>query len=127
MARAKIILIVAAVVEFIFRGLPAFVGSRMIANVFGLEYIEGALVYVHPFGALMLAFGVMFFVASRDPVKHKIAIDIGIVRYALGIVSYVVTFAMLGALATFWWIQLIVDVALLILLIFSLPRAATAE
>ena len=123
MARAKIILIVAAVVEFIFRGLPAFVGSRMIANVFGLEYIEGALVYVHPFGALMLAFGVMFFVASRDPAKHKIAIDIGIVRYALAIVSYFITLAMLKSLATFWWIQLIFDVALLILLIFSRPRA----
>ena len=124
---AKIILIIAAFVEFILRGLPALFGSQFIAELFGLEYIEGALYYVHPFGALMLVFGVMFFMASRDPVKFKFVIDMGILRYALAIVSYVITLLMLGSMSLFWWIHLIIDAVLLILFIISRPKAEKAE
>lgn len=124
---AKIILIIAAFVEFVFRGLPALFGSQSIAELFGLEYIEGALYYVHPFGALMLVFGVMFFMASKDPVKFKFVIDMGILRYALAIVSYVITLLMLGSMSLFWWIHLIIDAVLLILFIISRPKAEKAE
>jgi len=123
---AKIILIIAAIVEFIFRGLPAFFGSQAIANLFGLEYIEGALVYVHPFGALMLVFGVMFFIASKDPVKYKFIVDMGILRYALALVSYFITLAMLGSLTLFWWIHLVIDLVLLVLFILARPKEAKA-
>jgi hypothetical protein len=123
---AKTVLLIASIIEFIFRGLPAFFGSQAIADLFGLEYIPGALVYAHPFGALMLVFGVMFYVASRDPLKYKFVVDIGILRYALAIVSYFVTLLMLGSLAFFWWIHLVVDVILLILFIFSRPKEVQA-
>lgn len=119
---AKIVLLIAAIIEFIFRGLPAFFGSERIANLFGLEYIEGSLVYVHPFGALMLVFGVMFFIASRDPVKYRFVISMGILRYALAFVSYIITLIMLGSLATFWWIHWVIDLILLILFIISRPK-----
>jgi hypothetical protein len=124
---AKIVLIIAAVVEFVFRGLPAFFASAPVAKLFGLEYIPGALVYTHPFGALMLVFGVMFFVASKDPAKHKLIFDVGILRYALGLGSYVVTLVTLGSIATFWWIHLVVDVVLLILFVAARPKAAVAS
>ena len=78
---AKVVWIIAAIIEIILRGLPAFFGSKAIAELLGLEYIEGALIYVHPFGALMLVFGVMFFITSKDPVKCKFIFDMGIVRY----------------------------------------------
>jgi hypothetical protein len=123
---AKAILIIAAIIEFVFRGLPAFFGSAPIAKLFGLEYIPGAVPYIHPFGALMLVFGVMFFVASKDPVKYKLIVDFGILRYALGLASYIVTFITLGSLATFWWVHLVVDVILLVLFIVSRPKAAVA-
>ena len=123
---ARIVLIVAAIVEFILRGLPAFFGSEWIANLFGLEYIEEALVYVHPFGAAMMVFGVMFFVASKDPVKNRLVVDMGILRYALAIASYFVTLAMIGSLATFWWVHLGIDVVLLILFVVARPKAQTA-
>ncbi|MFQ6082178.1 MAG: hypothetical protein ACE5WD_02325 [Candidatus Aminicenantia bacterium] len=123
---ARIVLIIAGIVEFVFRGLPAFFGSQAIANFFGLEYIEEALVYVHPFGALMLVFGVMFFIASKDPVKYKFIMNMGILRYALALVSYFITLAMLGSLVTFWWIHMGVDLILLILFIVSRPKAVAA-
>jgi hypothetical protein len=124
---ARTVLIIAAIVEFVFRGLPGFFGSERIANLFGLEYIEESLVYVHPMGALMLVFGVMFFIASKDPLKNRLIIDMGILRYVLGLGSYVVSFAMLGSLATFWWIHLGVDVVLLVLLVVARPKAEVAE
>jgi hypothetical protein len=124
---AKIVLIIAAVIEFVFRGLPAFFASAPVAKLFGLEYIPGALVYAHPFGALMLVFGVMFFVASKDPARHRLIVDIGILRYALGIGSYIVTLVTLGSIATFWWVHLVVDVVLLVLLVASRPKAVVAS
>ena len=124
---AKTVLIIAAIIEFVFRGLPAFFASAPVAKLFGLEYIPGALVYTHPFGALMLVFGVMFFVASKDPAKHKLIFDVGILRYALGLGSYVVTLVTLGSIATFWWIHLVVDVVLLILFVAARPKAAVAS
>lgn len=124
---AKTVLIIAAVIEFVFRGLPAFFASAPIARLFGLEYIPGALVYTHPFGALMLVFGVMFFVASKDPAKYKMIFDVGILRYALGLGSYVVTLVTLGSIATFWWIHLFVDLVLLILFVMSRPKGVVAS
>ncbi|NIM49958.1 MAG: hypothetical protein GTN62_06690 [Gemmatimonadales bacterium] len=121
---ARIVLLIAAIIEFVFRGLPGFFGSEPIANLFGLEYIEAALVYVHPLGALMLVFGVMFFIASKDPLKHRFIVDMGILRYALTIVSYFITIAIVGSLVVFWWIHLAVDVILLVLLVVSRPKAA---
>ncbi len=117
-------LIIAAIVEFVLRGLPGFFGSEAIANLFGLEYIEGALVYVHPLGALMLVFGVMFFIASKDPEKHKFVIDMGILRYALGTLSYVLTFYIVGSLVAFRWVHLVVDVVLLALFLLVRSKAA---
>ena len=124
---AKTVLIIAAVIEFVFRGLPAFFASAPVAKLFGLEYIPGALVYIHPFGALMLVFGVMFFVASKDPARHRLIVDMGILRYALGIGSYIVTLVTPGSMATFWWVHLVVDVVLLVLLVASRPKAAVAS
>lgn len=121
---AKTVLIIAAVVEFVLRGLPAFFASAPVAKLFGLEYIPGALFYIHPFGALMIVFGVMFFVASKDPAKYKLAFDVGILRYAMGIGSYIVTLVTPGSMATFWWIHLLVDVVLLALFVMSRPKSA---
>ena len=123
---AKIILIIAAIIEFVFRGLPAFFGSQAVANLFGVEYIEGALVYVHPFGACMMVLGVMFFIASKDPVKYKILVDMGILRYALGFISHLITLAMLGTLPMFFWVHMVIDLVLLILFFLIRPKEAKA-
>jgi hypothetical protein len=124
---AKIVLIIAAVVEFVFRGLPAFFACATVAKLLKLEYIPGALVYIHAFGALLLVFGVMFFVASKNPVKYKLIVDFGILRYALGLGAFGATLIRPGSMPTFWWVQLVVDVVLLVLFVMSRPKAAVAS
>lgn len=123
---ARIVLLIAAIVEFVFRGLPALFGSEWIAKLFGLEYIPSCLVYVHPFGALMLTFGVMFFLASKDPVKHRLLIDIGILRFALGALAHVISIVGPAPYASFWLVHLVIDVVLLILFIISRPKTVPA-
>ncbi len=123
---ARIVLIIAAIIEIVFRGIPSLLASQGIADLFGLEYIEGALYYIHPFGALMIVFGIMFFIASKDPVKYKILIDMGILRYGLAFLSYFVTLAKIGSLGEFWWYHMILDLILVVLFFFSRPKPAPA-
>jgi hypothetical protein len=68
----------------------------------------------------------MFFIASRAPEKYKFVIDMGILRYALGTLSYAVTFLIVGGLVAFWWVHLVIDVILLVLFILARSKAAPA-
>jgi hypothetical protein len=122
---ARILLLIAAIVEFI-RGLAGFFACEPIAKLFGLEYIKGALVYAHPLGALMLVFGVMFVIASKDPVKHRFIVDMGILRFGLAFVSHIITIIMVGSLAAFWWVMIVIDLVLFVLFIAFRPKTAAA-
>lgn len=122
---AKIVLIIAAIVEIVFRGLPAFFACEPIANFFDLEYIEGALPYVHGFGAVMLCIGILFIIASKNPQRNKLVIDIGILRYSLGSVAHLITFVMMGSFHIFWQIHMAVNIVLLILLFISRKQIST--
>ena len=58
--------------------------------------------------------------------KYKILVDLGILRYALGFVSHLITLAMLGSLPMFFWIHLVIDLVFLILFFLSRPKEAKA-
>lgn len=116
---ARVVLIIAAIIEFVFRGLPAFFGSEPVADLFNLEYIEGAVPYVHAFGAVMLCFGVILFIGARNPKKSRFVVDMAILRFALGVAAQLLTFVMMGSLHIFWWIHMVVDIVLVVLLLIS--------
>jgi hypothetical protein len=116
---ARVVLINAAIIEFVFRGLPAFFGSEPVADLFNLEYIEGAVPYVHAFGAVMLCFGVILFIGARNPKKSRFVVDMAILRFALGVAAQLLTFVMMGSLHIFWWIHMVVDIVLVVLLLIS--------
>ena len=119
---ARVVLIIAAIIEFVFRGLPAFFASEAVANLFGLEYMEGFLPYVHAFGAVMLCLGVLFFLAARNPEKNRLVVDIAILRFSLGVIAQLKTRVMMGPLDIFWWVHIAIDIALVILLLASRPK-----
>lgn len=123
---ARLILILAGILELVFRGLPAFFGSEKIANMFGVEYIEEALIYIHPYGALLIAFGVLLLIASKDPVKNKLVVNIAILRFVLGPIALLYTYFTVGLFTTFWWVHLVLDVVFLILFIIARPKAEAA-
>lgn len=121
---ARIILILAGILELVFRGLPAFFGSEKIAGWFGVEYIEEALIYVHPYGALLIAFGLLLMMVSKDPLKYRIVVDVAILRFLLGPIALLYTYFTVGLFTTFWWVHLALDLVFFVLLIIARPKAA---
>ena len=121
---ARIVLILAGILEFVFRGLPAFFGSEKTSELFSLEYIEEALIYVHPYGALLIAFGLLLIIASKDPAKYRIVWDIAILRFLLGPIALLYTYFTVGLFTNFWWAHLILDLIFLILFIVARPKIA---
>lgn len=125
---ARTTFMIAAIVEFVFRGLPALFGSPPVARLFNLEYLPGFIPYVHAFGAVMICLGVLFWIASKEPEKHALIVNIAILRFALGILAQLGSYFQLGSLHVFWWIHMAVDVVLVVLfvLVRQRMRAGTA-
>jgi len=124
---ARFTLILAAVIEVVFRGLPAIFGSPAVAGIFNLEFLPGFIPYVHAFGAVMICLGVLFYVASKAPEKHLLVINIAIMRFALGIVAQVGSYFQLGGLHVFWWIHMAIDLVMVVLLILARSQAKAHE
>jgi hypothetical protein len=127
MARfARIVLIIAAIVEVFPRGIPALFGSPAVARLFNLEYLPGFIPYVHAFGAVMICLGLLFFFASKAPEKHLLIVNIGILRFALGIAAQLGSYLQLGSLHVFWWIHMAIDIVLVVLFVLARPSVAAA-
>jgi hypothetical protein len=115
MARAS--LIVAGIIEIVFRGIPAIIGTPGIAAIFNLEFLPGFIPYVHAFGAVMITFGIMFLIASKVPERNVLVMNMAILRFAMGIVAQGWTYFQMGELHVFWWIHMIIDALLVLFLL----------
>jgi hypothetical protein len=127
---ARFTLMLAAIVEIVFRGIPALFGSPAVARLFNLEYPLQDINYVHAFGAVMICLGLLFFFASKAPEKHVLIVNIAVLRFALGIAAQLGSYFQLRAggqvMNSFWWIQMAADVVLVVLCLrarFSLTTA----
>jgi hypothetical protein len=112
-------LIFAGIVEIVFRGIPALVGTPEIAAMFNLEFLPGFIPYVHAFGAVMITMGIMFLIASKVPERNTLIINMAILRFALGIVAQLWTLVQMGELGWFWWIHMILDAVLVLMLLMA--------
>ncbi len=115
MARAA--LITGGIVEIVFRGIPALVGTPEVADLLGLEYLPGFIPYVHAFGAVMIVFGIMLLIASKVPERNLLIINMGVLRFFMGIVAQFWTYLQMGELHVFWWIHMVVDAVLVLFLL----------
>jgi len=114
---ARVALITGAIIEIVFRGIPALIGTPEIAGIFGLEFLPGFIPYVHAFGAVMVTFGIMFLIAAKIPERHMLVINMAILRFFLGILAQLWTFIQMGELHIFWWTHMIIDVLLVLFLL----------
>jgi len=114
---ARVALITGGIIEIVFRGIPALIGTPEMAGVFGLEFLPGFIPYVHAFGAVMVTFGIMFLIAAKIPERHVLVINMAILRFFLGILAQLWTFVQMGGLHIFWWTHMIIDVLLVLFLL----------
>jgi hypothetical protein len=116
---ARTSLVIAGIIEIVFRGIPAMIGTPEIAAMFNLEFLPGFIPYVHAFGAVMITMGIMFLIASRVPERNTLVINMAILRFALGIVAQLWTLVQMGGLVYFWWIHMILDAVLVLMLLMA--------
>jgi hypothetical protein len=115
------ILILAAILELI-RGLLCFFSSASLAKILGLEYVPATLVFAYPLGAALLAFAVWFFIASKNPAKYKIIINMGALLYGLATISFILAFVRLGSFPLFWWIMTAITLVMFVLFVVARPQ-----
>lgn len=115
------ILLLAAIIELI-RGLACFFSSQSLANILGLVYLPETLVFAYPLGAALFVLAVMFFIASKDPQKHKIIVNMGALFYGLGTIAFILAFIRLGSFPVFWWIMEAVTLILFVLFVVARPK-----
>jgi hypothetical protein len=111
-------LTVGAIIEIVLRGIPAIIGTPGIALMFGLDYDIGFIPYVHAFGAVMIVFGIMMFIAAKVPERNTLVINMAILRFALGIVAQAWTFVQMGGVPhVFWIVQMVIDAIMVLWLL----------
>jgi len=120
----KRVLIIAGLIFLIYWGiLLVFVSPGMTA-IYGAPYPTEPI-YVRTLGMVCVVLGLLFLLASRDPVKHRIVVDIGIINYALFLIFAIVTmFITKEAVGFAWGINLVLYVIFLILFIRHRPKTA---
>lgn len=115
MARGALIL--GGIIEIVFRGIPAVIGTPELAGLFGLEFLPGFIPYVHAFGAVMIVFGIMMLIAAKVPERNLLILNMAILRFFFGILAQLWTFIQMGELHIFWWIHIAVDAILVLYLL----------
>jgi len=120
----KWVLIIAGLVSLIYWGiLLVFVSPGMTA-IYGAPYPTEPI-YVRTIGMLCVVLGLLFLLASCDPVKNRLVVNVGIINYALFLIFAIVTmFITKEAVGFVWWINLVLYVIFLILFIAFRPKTA---
>ncbi len=82
----KVTLIVAAIVGFIFGGMMLIIPDQAGALFNFPEFPQEIRYTVSSLGGMFVAFSVGFVLAARDPARHRILVQVGLVGYALSLV-----------------------------------------
>jgi len=127
--RAKVmkwVLIIAGLISLIYWGILLVFATPGMTVLYGAPF-PAEPIYVRVIGMLCVVLGLLFLMASRDPVKNRLVVDIGIINYALflifGIVSKFIAREEVGFFGFFWWHILVLWI-FLILFIRYRPKAA---
>jgi len=122
----KWVLIIAGLITLIYWGVMLVFVTPGMAALYGVPYPQEPI-YVRVIGMLCVLLGLLFLLASRDPVKNRLVVDIGIINYALflifGIMSKFIAREEVGFFGFFWWNILVLWI-FLILFIRNRPKAA---
>ena len=122
----KWVLVIAGLISLIYWGiLLVFIYPGM-PSIYGAPYPTEPI-YVRTIGMLFMVLGLFFLLASRDPVKNLLVVNVGIINYVLMVIFAIVTmFITQEAVGFAWLIILFLSVIFLILFILFRPKAAKA-
>jgi hypothetical protein len=98
------VLIVKALVTVFVWGLPALLGPLSLLDILGLP-VPAEPIYLRLFGGAATAWGVVYWLARRDPQRNVAILKAGIVDNALPTVAIVLIGLTSGISSAFIWIS----------------------
>ena len=99
----KRILFAKVVITFLAWGLPTLFGTKWFLGLFDLSMPDDPM-FLRLFGAVVIAFGVAYWFAYRDPIRNRAIIQAGIVDN--GLVTLTIIYLALTSGIESWFIYL---------------------
>jgi len=98
------LLLAKAVFCFLLWGLPALVGTPAVLAPFGLS-VPADPVFLRLFGSVVIAFGVAYWYAYRDPIANRAIVLVGVVDNGLATLTIVGVALTTGITSWFVWVS----------------------
>jgi hypothetical protein len=101
--------------------LPTLFGPPAFLALFGIE-TSNEPVFLRLFGAVLVAFGVAYWYAYRDPVRNVAIVKAGVVDNGLVTLTIVVLGITAGDLGWFIWVSAVLTALFCIAFVVLMPR-----
>jgi hypothetical protein len=119
------VLVVKAFLTVFVWGLPALLGPLSILDILGLP-IPADPIYLRLFGGAATAWGVLYWLARKDPARNVAVLQAGIVDNALPTIAVVVIGLTSGISSVFIWLSALLTGTFFLLFLVLMPREGRA-
>ena len=119
------VLLVKVIVTFLAWGLPALIGPQAFLALFEIETPEDPL-FLRLFGAVVLAFGVAYWFAYRDPLKNVAIVKAGVVDNGLVTLVIIILGLTTGVSSWFIWGSAVLTALFCIAFLVFMPKEIEA-
>ncbi len=115
------ILLTKVIVTFLFWGLPPLLATPEIAALVNIRMPEDPI-FVRMFGAVVMAFGVAYWYAYRDPVKNIAILKAGVVDNGLVTLTLLITALTKGLSSWTLWVSMVLTAAFCVSFWVLMPK-----
>ena len=119
------VLLVKVIVTFLAWGLPALIGPKAFLMLFDIEMPEDPL-FLRLFGAVVVAFGVAYWFAYRDPLKNVAILKAGVVDNGLVTLAIIVLGVTVGISSWFIWVSAVLTAVFCMAFLVLIPKEIKA-
>jgi hypothetical protein len=117
----KRVLLLKVIMTLAVWALPTLLGPPAFLALFGIK-VSNDPVFLRLFGAVLVAFGVAYWYAYRDPVRNVAIVKAGVVDNGLVTLAIVVLGMTVGNLGWFIWVSAVLTALFCIAFLVLMPR-----
>lgn len=120
------VLVVKVLLTFLAWGLPALLLPPEYSALFGIVMPEDPI-FLRLFGAAVMALGVAYYYAYRDPVRNVAILKAGIVDNGLVTLTTIVLGFTVGVSSWFIWLSAVLTAFFCVAFVVLMPREQSTE
>ena len=122
----KIVLLIKVIVTYLVWGLPSLLGPATFLNLFNIS-MPADPIFLRMFGAVVVAFGVAYWYAYRDPIRNVAIIKVGVVDNGLVTIVILVLSFTSGISSWFFWLSAVLTTFFCVSFIVLMPRRVMTD